>query len=254
MNFRNYIADKDFYLKVFRVAFPIALSHLLLSCRSIISSIMVSSIGMVTAIGNASNIIYLHDYLLWGIEAGAAQFFGAKQYRNMARTQGIFLIMALLNAVFWIFAVYLFGDKLLLFYLDDPEIAFYSLQYLRYAVISLLFMCVTISFKCMYQSMHMTRLTFIESAIYVCLNIINNCLFIFVFDLGIKGAGLSLLATEMICCFGMFIYTLKKETGFSKRLQGNVCHRSQFCPTFYFQGPADNLQRDPLRLRTVFVQ
>ena len=212
MNIREYIGDKDFYLKVLRIAFPIALSHLLLSGRTIICSIMVSSIGMVTAVGNANNIIYLHDYLLWGIEAGAAlfgaQFYGAGQTRNMARTQGIFLLLSLGNALFWILAVYLAGDRLLLFYLDDPQILEYSLTYLRYAVVSLLFMCITMSFKCMYQSIHATKITFRESAIYVLLNILNNYLFIFVLDMGVKGAGISLLVTEILCCIGMIAFTL----------------------------------------------
>ena len=131
MNVRKYIGDEDFYRKVARVAFPCALSQLLLSCRSIISSIMVSSIGMVTAVGNANNVIYLHDYLLWGLEAGAAlfgaQFFGAGQYKNMAKTQGIFLVFSLLNAAFWNTIVFTMGDRLLLFYLNDPSFLPYSL-------------------------------------------------------------------------------------------------------------------------------
>ena len=161
MNIRSYIGDGDFYKKVYRIALPCALSQLLLSCRSIICSIMVSSIGMVTAVGNANNIVYLHDYLLWGLEAGAAlfgaQFFGAGNYKNMARTQGLFLVSSLLNAFFWIVVVFLFGDKLLLFYLNDEALMPYSWTYLRYVMISLIFMCITTSFRSMYQAMHKTK-------------------------------------------------------------------------------------------------
>ena len=102
MKIREYIGDEDFYKKVIRIAFPCAMSQLLLNGRNIIASIMVSSIGMVTAIGNAHNILNLHNYLLWGIEACAAlfgaQFFGAGQYKNMAKTQGVSIILSFRRA------------------------------------------------------------------------------------------------------------------------------------------------------------
>ena len=218
MEFRKYIGDEDFYKKVLRVALPCALSQLLLSCRSILSSIMVSSIGMVTAVGNAANVLNLHDYLLWGIEAGAAlfgaQFFGAKQYKNMARTQGIFLLFSLLNAGVWILVTFDCEDRLLLFYLNDIEIMPYSWIYLKYVMVSVIFMCISLSFKCMYQAMHKTRITFIMSLSYVICNIICDYLFIFVFKCGVAGAGMAILISEFICAAGIFIYSLKTRPVF----------------------------------------
>lgn len=215
---KKYIGDRDFYKKVLRLALPCAMSQLLLSCRNIITSIMVSSIGMVTVVGNATNILNLHDYLLWGIEAGstlfAAQFFGAKQYKNMAKTQGLCLSLCLLNTFFWIFMVYNFGDKLLLFYLNDVDIMKDSLIYLKYVVLSLIPLCVTTSFKSMYQSMHKTNITFIESLCYVVLSILNSYVFIFVLHLGIKGAGMAVILTESLCALGFIIYSVKDNPVF----------------------------------------
>ena len=218
MDIRKYIGDADFYKRVLRIALPCALSQLLLSCRSIICSIMVSSIGMVTAVGNANNISFLHDYLLWGLEAGAAlfgaQFFGAKQFKNMARTQGVFLVLSLINALFWNAAVFFFGDKLLLFYLNDRELMPYSWIYLKYVMVSLVFLCVFLSFRCMYQAMHRTRVTFISSAFYVVVNILCNYLFIFILRLGMQGAGMAVLASEIICCVAMLIYVYYDKPDF----------------------------------------
>jgi len=218
MNIRKYIGDEYFYKKVIRIAFPCALSQLLLSGRNIIVSIMVSSIGMVTAVGNAHNILNLHNYIMYGIQAGAAlfgaQFFGARQYRNMARTQGAFLILAFINVVIWNVVVFGFGREFLLFYLNDPSLVEYSLSYLKLVMPSLFLLVITMSFKTMYQCMHKTRLTFAESSLYVLLNLINNYLFIFVFRLGIKGAGYASLLTEILCCLAMVTYTLKDRPAF----------------------------------------
>ena len=235
MNIRSYIADSDFYRKVLRIALPCALSHLLLSCRSIICSIMVSSIGMVTAVGNANNVIYLHDYLMWGLEAGAvlfgAQFFGAAQYKNMAKTQGIFLLLSLLNAAFWNIVTFTVGDRLLLFYLNDPEILPHSLIYLKYVMVSIFFMCITNSFRCMYQAMHRTRITFMISAFYVICNIACSYLLIYVFEMGVEGAGIGVLISEIICCIAMIAYTFHEKPVF---LQG---FREMFSFGFNFISP-----------------
>ena len=223
VNVRSYIGDPNFYRKVFRIALPCALSHLLLSCRSIICSIMVSSIGMVTAVGNANNVIYLHDYLMWGLEAGAvlfgAQFFGASQYKNMAKTQGIFLLLSLLNAGFWNIVTFTAGDRLLLFYLNDITIMEHSLVYLKYVMISLFLMCITNSFRCMYQAMHRTRITFVISAFYVACNIICSYLLIFVFKMGVEGAGIGVLISEIICCIAMIVYTFHVKPVFLQGLR-----------------------------------
>ena len=88
--FKKYIGTKDFYQKLMRIALPLALSNLLSSCMSIVDSIMVASIGMVTAVGNAGNVMMLNDGILWGVISGigifSAQFYGAKQYENMNKT------------------------------------------------------------------------------------------------------------------------------------------------------------------------
>ena len=218
MNIREYIGDMDFYKKVGRVALPCALSQLLLSCRSIISSIMVSSIGMVTAVGNATNVIYLHDYLLWGFEAGAAlfgaQFFGAGQYKNMAKTQGIFLLFSLLNAGIWIAISFTAGDKLLLFYLNDPELLPYSWTYLKYVMISLIFMCISQSYRCMYSAMHQAKVTFAFSLCYVINNLLCDFLFIYVLKLGVAGAGMAILLSEIITCIFWIAYAYRNKPVF----------------------------------------
>lgn len=212
---KKYIGDRDFYARVLRVALPCALSQLLLSCNSIIDSIMVSSIGMVTAVGNATNVLNLHNYIMWGIEAGvclfAAQFFGAKQYKNMAKTQGLCLMLCLINAAFWILAVFLFGEKILLFYLDDRRLLPYSYCYLKWVVLSFIPLSITISFKVMFQGMHKTRITFLESLCFVLTNIIIKYIFIYVLDLGIEGAGIASLLIEILCCIGFSFYSIKTK-------------------------------------------
>ena len=126
MKLSRFFGDRAFYETTFRIALPLALSTLLSSCMSTIDSLMASSIGMVTAVGNASQIITLHDGVSCGITSGiaifAAQFYGARQADNMTRVFGLSLIFTLFNALVWISVFLFMGDDLLLFYLDDTQV------------------------------------------------------------------------------------------------------------------------------------
>ncbi len=218
----KYIGPKSFYQQTIRVAIPLAMTMLLSSCMSIIDSIMVSSIGMVTAVGNASQFLTLHDCIMWGVTSGiaiyAAQFFGADQYRNMTKTLGLCIIMTLANSFFWTFLVFCFSETILLFYLDDLALLPYSQSYLYIAILSTIPSSFNQAFGVMYRSSHNTRLPFIMSVIGGVGNVIFNYLFIFVLDFGVAGAAIGTLISQIIvllCYVGeMWLHKPVFFTGF----------------------------------------
>lgn len=212
INIHKYIGNRDFYERVFRVALPIALSELLVNCTSMIDSVMVSSIGMVTAVGNAHNITNLFHYIMYGIEAGTAlflaQFFGAKQYEDMCKTHGISILLQAINTTFWILVIYLFGKEVLLFYLDDPLIAEYSLRFLKVNCYSFIPMALCRTFKCQFSAMHRTNVIFADAIIYLASSVIFKYICIFKFNMGIEGLGFGNIIAEIICLLVISIYTL----------------------------------------------
>ncbi|MBR0461734.1 MAG: MATE family efflux transporter [Erysipelotrichaceae bacterium] len=197
-----YFGDREYYRNLLRVAIPLALTMLLQSCMSIIDTIMVSSIGMVTAVGNAGNILQLNDGINWGIVSGiaifAAQFYGAGQKENTARTFGLCLLLMFGNALIWISAVYLFGEKILLFYLNDTELLGYSLTYIRIEIISLLPAAFCFSVSTMFRSEHNTRLPFAISSFGALTNVFLNYLFIYILKWGIAGAAYGTLISTSV--------------------------------------------------------
>lgn len=214
----SYIGDKGFYQKTFRVTFPLAMTMLLSSCMSIIDSIMVSSIGMVTAVGNASQVMTLSNGISWGISSGiaifAAQFFGAKQFDKMGRTLGLSIILCLCNAFFWIFMAYGFGEQILMFYLKDADVLTYSLRYLHIAVFSEIPLALNSSIGLMYRSEHNTKLSFVMSTIGAILNVFFNAYFIFGIQIGVVGAALGTLLAQSIVFICYIIYLFKDRPDF----------------------------------------
>lgn len=214
----QYIGSRDYYLNVLKIAIPIAGTMLLQSCMSVIDSIMVSSIGMVTAVGNAGNILMINNSIAWALVSGigifAAQFYGARQNDNLARTFGLSLIVSLLNALFWISAVYLFGEELLRFYYSESTVLVHSLTYLRILVISLIPSAISASFTTMYRSTHNTRLPFVISTGSALVNVFCNYLFIYVLKTGVSGAAYGTLIANLLSCLLFIAFSFKLRPDF----------------------------------------
>lgn len=215
---KKYIGSKDFYLNILRIGLPLALANLLQSCMSIVDGIMVSSIGMVTAVGNARNIITLNDMTEYGIISGisifGSQFFGAKNKENMSKTFGLCLIATLLNVFFWITVTFTIGEKVLYFFLPDQAVCDYSFAYIRIVILAMIPGAIAYSIATMFRCIHETRLTFIISAFGSIVNIVFNYLFIFIFKMGIEGAAYGTLVASSCNCLVYIIALLRIRPDF----------------------------------------
>jgi putative MATE family efflux protein len=218
MNIKKYIGDKNFYFKTLRVALPISLQVLLGSGMAMVDTMMVSRIGMVTAVGNAGQMVTLSQGISFGIVSGiamfASQFFGAKNEKNLKKVFGLSLILGLITSIIWVIIAYLFGDKILYFYLPDKEVLVYSLQYLKVVIFSLILYALNDSFSILYRSMHKVKITLNVSIIGALANVFFNFIFIFVLQLGVVGAALGTVVAQFICFIIYLVYSFKTEQPF----------------------------------------
>ena len=214
----KYIGSKEFYKKTLVIALPLALQMLLNNCMAIVDTMMVSSIGMVSAVGNAAQIIVLNDGIAWGIFAGismfSSQFYGAKQVHNLKKAFGLNIILSLMTSITWITITYLFGEELLYFYLPDHEVVQYSIQYLQIAILSTLTYAFTSSFMGILRSTHQIKVVLCVSVTGAILNVVLNALFIYYFDLHVKGAALGTLVSQSIVCLIYLTYSIKTKQKF----------------------------------------
>lgn len=219
-NFNKYIGTKSYYKRLSKIAIPLMASELLSSAMGVVDTVMVSSIGMVTAVGNANNVMSLAHMVGWGILSGiaafAAQFYGAKQDDNLSKTFGLSMTLSLLFGFIMITSVFLFGEKMLLFYLNDIEIVKYSLVYLKITVLSLIPLSFGWTASIIYRSMGQTRLTFIISTSAGIANVIFNYFFIYVLKIGVAGAALGTLFADTIMSISYLVVTIKQKSPFIK--------------------------------------
>ena len=216
MTFKEkYIGPTSFYKKSLSIAIPLALQMLLGSCMSIVDTMMVSSINMVSAVGNAMQVIVLYEAVGWGIIAGismfASQFFGAQNERNLKKVFGLSLLLTLSICTIWIIVVLIFGDKILYFYLPDNNVLPHSLEYLRVAIFSIIPVALNNSFNSLYRSIHKANICLRVSIVGAISNVCFNALFIFVCNMGVVGAAIGTLIAQLIVSSIYIIYTIKSK-------------------------------------------
>ena len=78
-----------------KLALPIAMQQLLVSCAQLVDTAMVTGLGniVVSSIGVSSRLIFLMNLFYFGISSGSAamiaQFWGAKEKKNIQKSYGI---------------------------------------------------------------------------------------------------------------------------------------------------------------------
>lgn len=119
--------QKNFFKNMFRLALPIALQQLLVSCAQLVDTAMVTDLGNteVSAVGVSSRWIFLMNLFFFGISSGSAamiaQFWGAKEKNNIRKSYGIALVFGFTIAVFFTAAMFFFPEVLIKIFTGTAE-------------------------------------------------------------------------------------------------------------------------------------
>lgn len=202
----KYVGPMSFYKKTARIAIPLSLQQLLSSAMGIVDTLMVSWIGMVTAVGTAAQIDTLCSMIAYGAIGGIAmfssQFYGAKDYKNLKRSFGLSIILAFINAMFWLSIATFFGKQILTFYMPDQEIVFYGMKYLDIAKFGLVMGSLNFAFSFMHRSIQNAKVSLCVSSITMLANVaLNSCLIFglgFFPKMGVEGAALGTLIAQSL--------------------------------------------------------
>lgn len=218
----KYIGPKGFYKETARIAVPLALQSALMSGQSMIDTLMVSWIGMVSAVGTAAQIDTLAAMINYGVIGGvgmfASQFWGAKDERNLKRCTGLGLTLVLTNGILWWTLATVFGKNILSFYMNDPEVVANGLLYLRISRFSLLVNGMNFCFSNMYRSTKQPRVSLRASIITTVTNITFNWLLIFGIGpfpaMGVRGAALGTIIAQLVSSCILIGYALYSKQPF----------------------------------------
>ena len=127
----------NFFLNMARLALPIAMQQLLVSCAQLVDTAMVTSLGNVTvsAVGVSSRWIFLMNLFYFGISSGSAalisQYWGAKEKSNIRKACGAAMVMSLAVAVIFCFAMATFPEQLIRVFTNEAPVIAEAAKYMR---------------------------------------------------------------------------------------------------------------------------
>lgn len=222
MDISAYIRKKEFYRETARIAVPLALQSALMSCQSMIDTLMVSWIGKVSAVGTAAQVDTLAMMISYGCIGGisifASQFYGADDEKNLRRCTGLGLCLVLSNALLWFLAATFFGKEILSFYMKDAGVVADGLLYLNISRFTLLLSGTSFIISSMFRSTGQPGVALRISILTTICNVSLNYLLIFGFGpipaLGIEGAALATLLAQAISCLILFTHAVRTKQKF----------------------------------------
>lgn len=127
----------NFIKNALRLALPIALQQLLVSCAQLVDTAMVTKLGnvVVSSVGVSSRWIFLMNLFYFGISSGSAaliaQFWGAKEKKNIQKSYGVALVFGAGVALFFSLAMFLFPQYLIRVFTNEQEVIDTSVQYIK---------------------------------------------------------------------------------------------------------------------------
>ena len=226
---RKFFAPFSFYKRVGAIAIPLALQSILQSSMGIVDSLMVSRIGMVSAVGTATQLDTLAITVAFGAVSGTgifcAQFFGAKDYRNLKRSFGLSLVLSFIIATF-------FGTQVIKFYLNDSNVIKYGGMYLSILKFSFIPTALSFAFSYVYRAINNTKVPLFISIVTMSTAILLKYLLIFgnfgFPELGIEGAAISTLIAQSIGLLIHIVYAIKTNQPFIGKIKEMFSFDSKF--------------------------
>ncbi len=233
---------KKLYSDIKRIALPIAAQSLIGTSLNFVDNIMVGSLGEVelAAVGVGLQIYLIYWMFIFGFTSGCstflAQFWGAKDIKNVKKTLGFSLTFSVLVGVSFFIGCRFFSTEIVSIFTNIPEIIVLAAEYTKAAAFALFFVSITQPLYVALRATHQTKLPLYMSIVAFVTNTFLNYMLIFgnfgAPKLGVEGAAVATaisrlleLSVVLIIVFGrknVIAGTPKEYIGWNKNYLGRI--------------------------------
>lgn len=129
--------NKNFFKNMLKLALPIAMQQLLVSCAQLVDTAMVTRLGnvVVSSVGVSSRWIFLMNLFYFGISSGSAamiaQFWGAKEKSNIKKSYGNALFFGLSVAIVFSCCMFLIPELMIRVFSNEQAVIETASQYMK---------------------------------------------------------------------------------------------------------------------------
>ena len=212
-----------------RLALPIAMQQLLVSCAQLVDTAMVTRLGnvVVSSVGVSSRWIFLMNLFYFGISSGSAamiaQFWGAKDKNNIKRSYGIALIFGAVVALLFSVCMFTIPELMLRVFTDEQAVIETGTQYLRIVAFMGIFSAFNQISCVALRATERVNPPLFTSIIAVCVNTLLNYILIYgklgFPAMGIKGAAIATLTSAIVQSILLFTVLRTSKEIFADKIK-----------------------------------
>lgn len=218
-----------FVKKNLKIAWPLAMNAFLMQSMLLIDTLLISPLGEVpvAAIGIATAIVAFllgfQNALAKGTQLVISRAYGSG--RSEALSDSILSGMAINFGVAVLFSVLLFsfGDELVGYITQDPELLALTVGYLKISTLTLLFSALTQVLIACFNGLGKTKIPFKGYLLELPVNTVATYILIHQFGLGVLGAALGSLVAILVRT-GFLVYCVRIDDMITLRKPGKVGH------------------------------
>lgn len=198
-------------INFFKLSLNIYLEMLLRFSSVVINTIMISryNVFLIGAMSSANQIFIIattiFSFLSIGSSVLISQALGAKNKNLAIKSAHISLSFNVILGIFIFFIIHFFDFKMLKLLNVPDEIFNYSLIYLQTIAYVILLDCVNIALSSVIRTYAKAKELMIVSLVMNAVNIIFNAIFLYKYDLGLFGVGISSIISRIVCLI-MLVY------------------------------------------------
>ena len=205
---KNRIDSNPLYKKLASIAVPIAMQGVISSSLGLVDTLMVGFLGEadLAAVGIATQIYFVHWMILYGFTSGSAtftsQFYGAGDLKNIRKTIGFTVTIALLFGLLFFIIANFCTEPLIKLFSTNTEIIKLASGYIKTASPAFFFLGFTVPFSSALRSTQQTKIPLYISIVVFGSNTFLNYVFIFgkfgAPAMGVTGAAVGTLVARSI--------------------------------------------------------
>lgn len=214
--FQGVFDDREFMNKMLKIALPVMTQNFITAFLNMIDTVMVGKLGEaeIAAVGIANQYFFFFNMFLIGLCAGCsifiAQFWGKKDLKNIKRILGIGLLSALVISLVFMVVGFLNPAKVIALFSKDYAVIDLGGRYLRIALISYLFIGITLVYNYSLRSIGDATKPMLISVIALICNIFFNYMLIFgnfgAPAMGVEGAAMATVIARVVETTILLIY------------------------------------------------
>lgn len=211
--------NKEFYLKLFAIAIPIALQQLVVSSLNLVDTFMISSLSKeaIAGVGAANKLFFLLNLFLFGMSSGSsiltAQYWGVKDINSIKRVYGLSLTFAIGGSFLFSLMAIAFPSFVMSVFTTDSIVIEEGANYMRIVGFSYIFTSITFITAFVLRSTNNVKLPLYVTVVAISINTLLNYLLIFgrlgFPVMGVEGAAIATVIARSFEC-GALIFLVNK--------------------------------------------